>query len=98
QSLGNELSTQLDLMEGFVLGETIESGVSAANDRYRGDRRVIETQLQQQDLAWKAATDSDMLVQGVLNNSMVQEFSEFSHKFSNHSNLLLTDKYGATIA
>jgi len=98
QSLGNELSKQLDLMEGFALGETLENGVSAANANYIGDRTAIEAQLQQQDLAWKTAAGSNTVVQGVLNNAVAQELYEFSNNFSNHGNLLLTDKYGATIA
>ena len=41
-------------MEGFVLGETIEDGAAAANALYTGDLAAIETQIQQQDLAWKS--------------------------------------------
>jgi PAS domain S-box-containing protein len=98
QTLGNELSKQLDLMEGFVLGETIESGVNSANAHYTGDRTVIEAQLQQQDLAWIAAADADPLVQDVLNNRTAEELYEFQHNFPSHTDLLLTDKYGATVA
>jgi PAS domain S-box-containing protein len=98
QTLGNELSKQLDLMEGFVLGETIEYGVSDANAQYTGDRAAIEAQLQQQDRAWKTAFDADPLVHDVLNNTMAQELSDFRDNFSAHTDLLLTDKYGATIA
>lgn len=98
QTLGNELSKQLDVMEGFVLGETIENGTSAANTHYTSDQAMIEAQLQQQDLAWQAALDTDPLVQDVLNNTMAQELSEFQRNFPTHNNLLLTDKYGATIA
>jgi PAS domain S-box-containing protein len=98
QTLGNELSKQLDLVESFVLGETIENGVSAANAQYTGDRAAIEAQLRQQDLAWKAAADADPLVQDVLNKTTAQELYEFRHNFPNHMDLLLTDQYGATIA
>jgi PAS domain S-box-containing protein len=98
QTLGNEVSKQLDLMQGFVLGETIENGVSVANAQYTGDRATIEAQLQQQDLAWRAAADADPLFQDVLNNTKAQELYEFRHIFPTHTNLLLTDQYGATIA
>ncbi len=98
QFLGNELSKQLDLMEGFVLGETVENGITAANADYIGDRTQIEARLREQDLAWKTAADSNMLVRGVLNNEMAQELHEISDNFSSHSNLLLTDKYGTSVA
>jgi len=98
QTLGNELSKQLDLMEGFVLGESIEDGALAANAHYAGDLAAIETQLRQQDLAWKAALDADPLVQALLNNTAAQKLYEFQYAFPTHTDVLLTDKYGATIA
>ncbi len=98
KTLGNELSKQLDLMEGFVLGETIESGVSTDNDSYTGDRAAVEAQLQQQALAWNVAPDTDPFVQDVLKNTMAQELVDFYNNFPTHNNLLLTNKYGATIA
>jgi PAS domain S-box-containing protein len=97
-TLGNEVSKQLDLVEGLVLGETIENGVSTTNAFYTGDRSTIKDRLQQQDRAWKAALDADPLVQDVLNNAMSQELSEFCRNFPTHSHLLLANKYGATVA
>src|SRR6266498_4645092 len=98
QTLGNEVSKQLDVMEGFVLGQTIQDGVDAANAHYAGSKTTIEGQLQQQDLAWKAAPDSEPLVQNVLNNIIAEELYEFQHNFPTHSDLLLTDRHGATVA
>ncbi|HEX9839547.1 MAG TPA: PAS domain S-box protein [Anaerolineales bacterium] len=97
-TLGNELSKQLDLMEGFVLGETIENGARTANARYTSDQSAIEAQLQQQDRAWKAALDADPLVQHVLNNAITEELLELQYGFPTHTDLLLTDKHGAPIA
>jgi PAS domain S-box-containing protein len=98
QILGNEISKQLDLMEGFVLGESIENGASAASAQYIGDQATIQAQLQQQDLAWKAAGDVAPLVQDMLNNPVAQELYEFLQRFPTYTDLLLTDKYGAAIA
>jgi PAS domain S-box-containing protein len=98
KTLGNEVSQQLDLVEGFVLGETIEWGVSTDTASYTGGQAAIESQLQQQDLAWNVAPDTDPLVQDVLNNTMAQELVDFCNNFPAHNNLLLTNKYGATIA
>jgi PAS domain S-box-containing protein len=98
QTIGNEISKQLDLMEGFVLGETIEGAANASNARYTRSRVAIATRLEQQDLAWKAALDTDPLVQEVLNNRVAGELYKLQKGFPTHTNILLTDKYGATIA
>jgi PAS domain S-box-containing protein len=83
ETLGNELSKQIDLLEGFVLGETIEHGVSEANAYY---------------LEHKAGVKSPLQEQSVLNNSMARELDDFRYNFPDHSDLLLTDLQGATIA
>src|SRR6266508_1816942 len=98
QTLGNEVSKQLDVMEGFALGQTIQDGADAANALYAGNKTTIEAQLQQRDLAWKAAPDTEPLIQDVLNNTIAEELYEFHHNFPTHSDLLLTDKHGATVA
>jgi PAS domain S-box-containing protein len=83
QTLGNELSKQIDLLEGFVLGEAIEYGVAQANAHYTEPQTAIETHLQEQD---------------VLNNSVARELDDFRYNFPDHNDLLLTDRHGATIA
>lgn len=83
QALGNELSKQIDLMEGFVLGETIEFGVSEANANYTKHQTSTGFQLPEQD---------------VLNNSITRELDDFRYNFPDHSDLLLTDQHGLTIA
>lgn len=98
QTLGNELSKQLDLLEGFVLSETIEHGASAASARYSDDPAAIEAQLQERDQAWQAARGSDPLIQDALSNAVAKELYSFLQKLPTYTNLLITDKYGATIA
>jgi PAS domain S-box-containing protein len=98
QTLGNELGKQVDLIEGFVLGETIESAASGASDRYNSNKAAIQAALQWQDLAWKAAGNSDPLVQDLLSNPVSGELYEFLQSFPTYANVLLTDKYGALLA
>ena len=98
RTLGNEVSKQLDLMKSLELGETIEYGVSVANTSYRGDRTAIEEQLRRQDAAWKTTPDSDPMVISMLKNPMAQKLVEFYTNFPSHSDLLVTDEYGRTIA
>jgi PAS domain S-box-containing protein len=97
-TFGNEISRQLDVMEGLVFRVTIEQGVATSNASYPRDRATIKDQLQAQDQAWKAALDTDPLVQDVLNNAMAQDLAGDRRKFPGHNNRLLTNKYGATVA
>jgi PAS domain S-box-containing protein len=92
------MSKQLDLLRGFGLNEVIEYGISGANSQYEGDSAAIKSRLQQQERAWIVAADTDPLIQNVLNNAMAKELSEFGNRFPSHSELLLTDRYGATVA
>ena len=98
QMFGNELGKQLHLMQGFVLGETIENAATTASHLHRDNQVGIEAELQRQQLAWEAAGDSDPLVQDVLNNTTTPELYDFLQRFPTYTNLLLTDNYGATIA
>jgi hypothetical protein len=92
ETLGNELGKQVDLIEGFVLGETIENGVKATNDQHTAHRTAI-----QQELTWQAAQDDDPLVRDVLNNPVAKELYEFLQRFPAYTNLLLTDQYGPSL-
>ena len=98
QMFGNELGKQLHLMQGFVLGETIENAAATASHLRSGNPALIEAELQRQQLAWEAAGDTDPLVQDVLNSTATPELYDFLQRFPTYTNLLLTDKYGATLA
>ena len=69
-----------------------------ASAQYPSDMGVIWEQLHQRDLAWRAAADSDLFVQEVLNNEAADELHKFRDNFPGYTDLLLTDKYGAVLA
>jgi PAS domain S-box-containing protein len=98
QNLGDQVHKQLDLLTGFVLNETIEYQASYASSAYREGREEIGTWIKQQEAAWQAASEEDPMVRTILDNLPAQELDEFRNKFPAHSNLLLTDKFGTTIA
>ena len=83
QTLGNEVSKQIDLLEGFVLGETIEYGVAESNAHYTEPQTARDIQLQEQT---------------TLTNAMARELDDFRYNFPDHHDLLLTDQHGRTIA
>ena len=98
-AISSLLSKQSDALEGFVLSKAVQDHASKINAAYpTADIGVIWEQLNQRDLAWKAAADNDPLVQNVLNNEAADELRKFQDNFSDYTDLLLTDKYGAVIA
>lgn len=98
QTIGNLLSKQFDLMQGVLLNSVVQDKAITANARYPSDPVTRETQLRQQDLAWKTAGESDLIVHDVLNNEVAGRLRDFTANFPHHVDALLTDKYGATIA
>lgn len=98
-AMGGLLSKQSDALEGFVLSEVLQSQVAGSNAGYHSiDLRVIWNKLRQRDLAWRAAADSDPVVQTVLNNDAAKELRKFRDNFPGYTDLLLTDKFGALLA
>ena len=98
-AIGSLLSKQSDALEGFVLSKEIQNQAAAASAEYADDDLVvIWDQLRQRDLAWRAAANSDPLVQAVLNNEAADELHKFRDNFPAYIDLLLTDKYGAVLA
>src|SRR6185503_16559203 len=98
EAVGNLLSNQSDALEGFVLSKVIQDQAAVASAEYPSDVGVIWEQLNQRDLAWRAAADSDPFVQEVLNNEAADELRKFRDNFPGYAGLLLTDKYGAVLA
>jgi PAS domain S-box-containing protein len=98
QDLGNLLSKQINIIEGFVLSSGVQDLAISNNFRYSTDPAIRETQLRGQDLAWKSTDNSTPLVWNVLNGEVVGRLRDFLENFPSHSDALLTDKYGAAIA
>ncbi|HZM23575.1 MAG TPA: PAS domain S-box protein, partial [Anaerolineales bacterium] len=93
------LAKQSEALESFVLSNEIQNHVVTADAAYAiDDVAVIWDELSQRDLAWKAAADSDPLVQDVLHNTAADELHKFRDNFPGYIDLLLTDKYGALLA
>ena len=98
EAIGSLLSKQSEALESFVLSKVVQDYAAVATAQYPSDLGVIWEQLNQRDLAWRAAADSDPLVQEVLNNEAADELRKFRDNFPGYTDLLLTDKYGAVLA
>lgn len=99
EAISNLLAKQADALEGFVLSSVIQKQAATGSAAYgTDDLTVIWEQLGQRDLAWRAAANSDLLVQATLNNEAADELHKFQSNFPGYIDLLLTDKYGAVLA
>ncbi len=97
-AISNLLAKQSEALEGFVLSKVVQDYTQVATSQYPSDLGITWEQLNQRDLAWRAAADSDPLVQAVLNNEAADELRKFRDNFPGYTDLLLTDKYGAVLA
>jgi PAS domain S-box-containing protein len=98
QNVMNLINKQVDVVESFVLMDKMEKQVALANAQYTGDLTTIQAQLQLKNEAWMSAGDGDPLVEHVLTNITAAELHEFLEIFHSHTDILVTDRYGATLA
>ncbi|HEY3474213.1 MAG TPA: PAS domain S-box protein [Anaerolineales bacterium] len=98
QALGHLVSKQSDALEGFVLVEVLRNPIMKSNAQYKGSLMAIQTQLQEQNLIWRASNDQDRFVQNILRNETSRELHHFLAIFPSFTDVLITDKYGAVIA
>jgi PAS domain S-box-containing protein len=98
QALGHLVSKQSDALEGFVLVEALRDPIMKSNAQYTGSVKDIQTQLQQQNLIWRASSDRNPFVQNVLSNETSRELHHFLEIFPSFTDVLITNKYGAVIA
>ena len=94
------LGKQIAILEVLALSDSVQAGVIRANAAYSetSDLPAIRSAIAQRDVAWTIAPESDPLVQGVLTNVAARELQEFRARFPDDAEILVTDKYGATIA
>ena len=97
-AISSLLAKQSEALEGFVLSKVVQDYTAVATSQYPSDLGITWEQLNQRDLAWRAAADGDPLVQEVLNNEAADELRKFRDNFPGYTDLLLTDKYGAVLA
>jgi len=93
---GQELEANVEIL--LSAATQFEEVVASFNDRYEGEQNAILEQILKLDNRWRAAADSDSLIQDVIDNEISNELREFQQRFPTHVELFLTDKYGANLA
>jgi len=97
-AVGDFMSSQVDMIRGLALSAPLREGVIAANAAYQGDPAQIQAQLTELDRQWKAAKDTDAIIQARLNNVAVDELRRYRRFFPDSLEILLMDQYGGLVA
>ncbi len=113
-SFADLANAQLDVIDNFflekisqlqVLGinDKVKGEASLQNETYVGSQEQILAEILALDQAWIEAADNDPLVQGVIStdeaiNAAGEELEDFLTDFDDHTELILTDRYGAAVA
>jgi GAF domain-containing protein/HAMP domain-containing protein len=94
------LGRQIDILEVLALSNNVRASVIRANAAYSptSDLPAIRNAIAQRDVAWTIAPENDPLVQDTLTSAAARELQEFRARFPDNAEILVTDKYGATIA
>ena len=98
QAIGDLLMRQIDTIQSFALSKVVQDGVEQASQSYTGDQKSIHAAIAKLDQQWRAAGDSDALVQDRINSTIASELSEFRDTFPDNLEVFVTDKYGALVA
>lgn len=97
-AMGNFLSAQADMLRGLALNAVLREGVIAVNAAYQGDAAQIRTQLIALNQQWKAASDTDAIIQTRLNNAIADELRRYRRFFPDSLEILVMDQYGGLVA
>ena len=90
------LIQQLSLLQVLAASETIEQAIVTQNLEYSGlDETQIAERLVERDEAW--GNFDSTLISSTLQNSSSEAVTEFIEQFPNHTEIIITDRYGATV-
>jgi len=97
QSIGDLLTRQIDTLQSFGLSKVVQDGIEQASNSYTGDPSAIHAEIDKLDQQWRAAGDSDSLVQDRINSTVSSELREYRDTFPDNVEVFVTDKYGALV-
>ena len=102
QEVGNVITRQIELISTLRQNPALKKAVIDANAGYIGDTASTQAKIDQLDKVWSAAdaanNNADPLVQSVLSNDVTTYLAAFQKTFPDHVEILVTDRYGASIA
>jgi GAF domain-containing protein/HAMP domain-containing protein len=83
----------------IAAGTQFEATAGAASAAYGADAEAVQAELDRLEGQWQSAgAESESLAQRVMTGATADELRDFVQAFGEHAFVLLTDRYGATIA
>ena len=92
---------EIQPLEAIATGRELSNALTFRNQTYSGTQEEILANISYLDTLWQAADDSDPLIQNAINpelNQITETLSDFLARFPQHTEIFLTDRYGATLA
>ncbi|HAV76913.1 MAG TPA: hypothetical protein DCX53_06115, partial [Anaerolineae bacterium] len=93
---GTELESQIENLQ--AVASQLETSAEDASNSYTGTEDEILIRILALDQEWRTGPDQGALILKVLNNAIADDLREFQRRFPNHTDIFLTDRYGANIA
>jgi GAF domain-containing protein/HAMP domain-containing protein len=106
ESLGNQLNLffheKVSSIQTLAVVDSIKEAVDERNDSYTGSDSEILAQIEALDAQWVAAADDDPLIGQITTankeiNPTTVQLLDFSAAFPEHTEIFVTDRYGATL-
>ena len=90
-------------LQALAVSHVIIDALAERNASYTGSTARIQTEIQAIDERWLAAPDDDPLILGITAddhavNPAAHQLIQFLNVFAEHSEVFVTDRYGATVA
>ena len=100
--IGENLIKQTELLQTLALGNVIEDETALSSEAHTGTLEAIQADLQAKNSEWNAAVAAGNLqhplLQSVVSNPAVIELGEFTRKYPEMVDVVITDRYGALVA
>ncbi|MGB8980431.1 MAG: GAF domain-containing protein, partial [Anaerolineales bacterium] len=96
--IAQELDKQIDVLRVVSQTNTLDIGLAQTNINATGNLAELEQLDRQWQAALAAGNDADPLIQSVLNHRISKELHQMQGAFPEHSEVLVTDRYGASVA
>ncbi len=90
-------------LQALAVSHVITDALAERNASYTGPTALIQAEIQALDERWLAAPDDDPFILGITANDhsvnlAAHQLTQFLDVFAEHSEVFVTDRYGATVA
>ena len=102
QAIGDILVEQVSVMEAYRHNQDLQNRVISANSAYFEKEDLTAEQvvasIKALDTIWREAENDDAIILSRLNNPLAVDLLRFRWEFPEHTEIFVTDRYGALLA